>query len=126
MFQAGRDESNLETIGSLRDAAVAVHGWLAWIPARLTAVGYAVAGHFDDALAAWRGGDDQPAGTTSENSERLLARVGVAALALQAGEDEGLTARGVRGATAAKRLVFRLLLIWAVIISAMTLYGWTV
>ncbi len=126
VFQAGRDESNLETIGSLRDAAVAVHGWLAWIPARLTAVGYAVAGHFDDALAAWRGGDDQPAGTTSENSERLLARVGVAALALQAGEDEGLTARGVRGATAAKRLVFRLLLIWAVIISAMTLYGWTV
>ncbi|MDH3756273.1 MAG: regulatory signaling modulator protein AmpE [Gammaproteobacteria bacterium] len=126
VFQAGRDESNLETIGSLRDAAVAVHGWLAWIPARLTAVGYAVAGHFDDALAAWRGGDDQPAGTTSENSERLLARVGVAALALQAGEDEDLTARGVRGATAAKRLVFRLLLIWAVIISAMTLYGWTV
>jgi hypothetical protein len=56
----------------------------------------------------------------------LLARVGVAALALQAADDEDLTARGVRGATAAKRLVFRLLLIWAVIISAMTLYGWTV
>jgi len=126
VFQAGRDESDAATIKPLRDAAVALHGWLAWIPARLTAIGYAVAGHFDAALAAWRGGAETPAATPSENSERLLARVGVAALALEAEEDEDLTARGVRGATAAKRLVFRLLLIWAVIISAMTLYGWTV
>ena len=125
VFQAGREESDVATIGALRDAAVTLHGWLAWIPARLTAIGYAVAGHFDAALAAWRGGD-MPAGSTSENSERLLARVGIAALALHDDDDEDITARGVRGATAAKRLVFRLLLIWAVIISAMTLYGWTV
>ena len=126
VFQVGRDESDTTVSEPLRDAAVLLHGWLAWIPARLTAIGYAVAGHFDAALAAWRTGSDAPVGTTSENSERLLARVGAAALALESGEDEELTARGVRGATAAKRLVFRLLLIWAVIISAMTLYGWTV
>jgi AmpE protein len=126
VFQAGRDDHDSNTIEPLRHAAETLHGWLAWIPARLTAVGYAVAGHFDAALAAWRVGDEEPAGTSSGNSERLLARVGVAALALEAGDDEDLTARGVRGATAAKRLVFRLLLIWAVIISAMTLYGWTV
>jgi AmpE protein len=125
VFQSGRDDVDAAKIEPLREAAVTLHGWLAWIPARLTAIGYAVAGHFDAALAAWRSGD-AAAGTTSENSERLLARVGVAALALEAGEDDDLTARGVRGATAAKRLVFRLLLIWAVIISAMTLYGWTV
>ena len=125
VFQAGREESDAATIDALRDAAVTLHGWLAWIPARLTAIGYAVAGHFDAALGAWRGGVT-PAGTTSENSERLLARVGVAALALHDHDDEDVTARGVRGANAAKRLVFRLLLIWAVIISAMTLYGWTV
>ena len=126
VFQAGRDESDAATITPLRDAAVALHGWLAWIPARLTAIGYAVAGHFDAALAAWRGGAEMPTATPSENSETLLARVGVASLALEGEDDEDLTARGVRGATAAKRLVFRLLLIWAVIISAMTLYGWTV
>jgi AmpE protein len=126
VFQAGRDESDAATITPLRDAAVTLHGWLAWIPARLTAIGYAVAGHFDAALAAWRGGAETPAATPSENSEKLLARVGTAALALEAEEGEDLTARGIRGATAAKRLVFRLLLIWAVIISAMTLYGWTV
>ena len=126
VFQAGRDDSDVPTIEPLRDAAVTLHGWLAWIPARLTAIGYAVAGHFDAALAAWRAGPDSTAGTTSEHSERLLARVGVAALALDTDEDEDLTARGIRGATAAKRLVFRLLLIWAVVIAAMTLYGWTV
>jgi AmpE protein len=126
VFQAGRAESESAQIEPLRYAAVALHGWLAWIPARLTAIGYAVAGHFDAALAAWRRGDSGPAGTPSENSERLLARVGVAALALESGADEELTERGIRGATAAKRLVFRLLLIWAVIIAAMTLYGWTV
>jgi AmpE protein len=125
VFQAGREEVATAALVPLRDAAVAVHGWLAWIPARLTAIGYAVAGHFDAALAAWRSGG-APAATPSESSERLLARVGIAALALEEGDDEDLTARGVRGATAAKRLVFRLLLIWAVIISAMTLYGWTV
>ncbi len=125
VFQSGRDESDAKVIEPLRDAAVTLHGWLAWIPARLTAIGYAVAGHFDAALAAWRSGSDAAA-TTSESSERLLARVGMAALALEAGEDEDLTARGVRGATAAKQLVFRLLIIWAVIIAAMTLYGWTV
>jgi AmpE protein len=124
VFQAGREEAGAE-LAPLRDAAVALHGWLAWIPARLTAIGYAVAGHFDAALAAWRS-DGAAAGTPSEHSERLLARVGVAALALEEDDDEDLTARGIRGATAAKRLVFRLLLIWAVIISAMTLYGWTV
>ena len=125
VFQAGREEVDAAALVPLRDAAVSLHGWLAWIPARLTAIGYAVAGHFDAALAAWRSGG-APAGTPSENSERLLARVGIAALALEEDDDEELTARGIRGATAAKRMVFRLLLIWAVIISAMTLYGWTV
>jgi AmpE protein len=125
VFQAGRDEGDTAGLAALRDAAVALHGWLAWIPARLTAIGYAVAGHFDAALGAWRSGGE-PAGSVSGSSERLLARVGVGALALEDREGEDLTARGVRGATAAKRLVYRLLLIWAVIIAAMTLYGWTV
>ena len=125
VFQAGRDEGDEAGLAALRDAAVALHGWLAWIPARLTAIGYAVAGHFDAALGAWRSAGT-PAGSVSESSERLLARVGVGALALEDREGEDLTARGVRGATAAKRLVYRLLLIWAVIIAAMTLYGWTV
>ena len=56
----------------------------------------------------------------------LLARVGIGALALSEDDDESLKECGVRGATAANRLVYRLLVIWAVIIAWMTLYGWTV
>lgn len=37
-----------------RSSAV-LHAWLAWVPARLTAILFAAAGSMDDALAAWRG-----------------------------------------------------------------------
>lgn len=126
VFNAVRDDESAGPAERIRDAAVQLHGWLAWIPARLTAIGYAVAGHFDGALASWRKPQEPPASSFSEASEMLLARVGVGALALADDEDEDLSKRGIRGAVAANRLVFRLLLIWAVIIAALTLYGWSV
>ena len=107
-------------------ASEMLHGWLAWIPARLTAIGFAMAGSFDAALGAWRNPDEAPPATSHEQSERLLARVGTGALALENVEGESVADRGVRGATAASRLVYRLMLIWAVVIGAMTLYGWSV
>jgi len=125
VFNAARSEADDADAERIRDAAESLHGWLAWIPARLTAVGYATAGHFDEAIAALRAPTEQTGLSLSEQNEKLLARVGVAALALQQDPDESMTARGARGAVAANRLVFRLLLIWAVIISAMTLYGLT-
>lgn len=125
VFNAARDEEADGHAVRIRDAAIMLHGWLAWVPARLVAVGYATAGHFEEAIAAMRAPTEQRDATTSEHSESLLARVGTAALALQDRADESLTARGVRGAVAAKQLVFRQLTIWAVIIAAMTLYGLT-
>ncbi len=126
VFNAVRDEEEDGNSARVRDAAEMLHGWFAWIPARLTAVGYGIAGHFDGALAAWRTQQTPAPTSTSEASEMLLARVGVGALALHAQDDEELSERGVRGATAANKLVFRLLQIWAVVIAALTLYGWTV
>lgn len=121
----GADEGSDSAPAMLRDAAVLLHGWLAWIPARLTSLGYAAAGHFDAAIGAWRAPDDQRDAKLPEYNENLLARVGVAALALTDSDDESLIERGIRGATAANRLVFRAFLIWAVIIAAMTLYGFS-
>jgi len=125
VFSAARSESPGDCINRIRDAAILLHGWLAWIPARLTALGYATAGNADDAIAAFRAPSEERDDTTAKHSEHLLARVGVAALALQDRPDETPTQRGIRGAQAANRLVFRLLLIWAVVIAAMTLYGFT-
>ena len=125
VFAASREAQENGSGERLREAATVLHGWLAWVPARLTAIGYAAAGNFDTALGAWRAPTEEKSDTQSEYNEHLLARVGVAALALGDDADEDLVSRGVRGATAANRLVFRLLLIWAVVIAAMTLYGWT-
>ena len=125
VFTAARDDQEEGGAARIRDAAEMLHGWAAWVPARLTAVGYAAAGHMDDALAALRAPTEDKDLTTSERSESLLARVGIAALALQDRQDESLKERAIRGAEAANHLVFKLLLIWAVIIAAMTLYGFT-
>mgnify|MGYP003656237886 CR=1 FL=1 len=127
VFNTARDAvgTDADTVSDdVRDAAVRLHGWLAWVPARLTAVGYAIAGHFDAAFSAWRA-PTPPSATGSAASEQVLARVGVGALALQTQEGESSDSRAIRGASAANRLVFRLLLIWAVIIAGLTLYGWS-
>lgn len=126
VFNAARSADESARTAVLRDAATMLHGWLAFVPARLTAIGYAVAGHFDAALAAWRAGPAASAVSTSQASEELLARVGTGALALGELENETATERGIRGARAANALVFRLLTIWAVVIAALTLYGWSI
>jgi len=126
VFGASRDDDSRKTAEMVLEAAGQLHGWLAWIPARLTAIGYAMAGSFEGALSAWRTPEGSAAKTQSEHSEALLARVGIGALALQSNEEESVSDRGVRGATAANGLVFRLLFIWAAVIAAMTLYGWSV
>ncbi len=124
VFNAVRDDAN--TNAAVLQASVTLHGWLAWIPARLTAIGYAMAGSFDGALSAWRNPGESKAMTPTEQSESLLARVGVGAMSLRDIDNESISERGVRGATAANGLVFRLLFIWAAVIAAMTLYGWSV
>ncbi len=124
VFNAVRDDAN--TNAAVLQATVTLHGWLAWIPARLTAIGYAMAGSFDGALSAWRNPGESKAMSPTEQSESLLARVGVGAMSLRDIEQESISERGVRGATAANGLVFRLLFIWAAVIAAMTLYGWSV
>lgn len=104
-------------------AAEMVHGWLAWIPARLTAIGYAMSGSFDGALTAWRHAHTGERLPQHHHNEQLLARVGVGALALQDLDGESIAERGIRGAKAANGLVIRLFIIWATVISLMTLYG---
>lgn len=125
VFNAGREESAGLSQDTL-EATQSLHGWLAYVPARLTAIGYAMAGSFDGALSAWRRTDDVQELQVNAQNESLLARVGIGALALQDSDDESEAERGIRGATAANGLVFRLFVIWVAVIAAMTLYGWSV
>ena len=123
--RAARDPAGESPAPLALAAAEDLHGWIAWVPARLAAAGYALAGSFDGAFTAWRAAT-HPAGLRSgELNEGLLARVGAGALALHPLDGEAAAARGIRGATAAQRLVLRALFIWAAVIAAMTLYGWS-
>lgn len=124
VFKASREDTKIDE--RVVDAATTLHGGLAWVPARLTALGYAMAGSFDGAMSAWKANEEPAELSQSERSERLLARVGAGALDMQKLEGESDSDRGVRGAIAASGLVFRLLFIWAAVIAAMTLYGWSV
>lgn len=126
VFNVGRGDSDGVPLEAIARAAGNLHGWVAWIPARLTALGYALAGSFDAGIGAWRAHETEKGTPPGEQNERLLAQVGGASLALADLSDETSPQRGVRGALAAKRLVLRLLGIWAFVIAAMTLYGWSV
>lgn len=122
VFNVSRDGRSGETLLS---AAITLHGWLIWIPARLTAIGYALVGSFDGALSAWRHpqASSNLDDTIHGNSEKLLARVGIGALALKDIADESIAERGIRGAMAANGLVYRLFLFWAAFVGALSLYG---
>ncbi|MDJ0738201.1 MAG: regulatory signaling modulator protein AmpE [Gammaproteobacteria bacterium] len=51
-----------------------------WAPARLTAIGYAIAGNFDAVAHAWRTFDYEPGDGPLTEAENLLAQTGLAAL----------------------------------------------
>ena len=130
VFKAARNEAvtddGEESEDSVLTAAGSLHGWLAWIPARLTAFGFGLAGSFDGAKSAWRTPAENQDLSHREQSEQLLARIGTASLALHQLDGESEAERAIRGAKAANGMVFRLLFIWAAVIAAMTLYGWSV
>jgi len=53
------------------EAAVQLYRWIDWLPLRVTAAGFAVAGNFDDAVYCWRGAVSS--GTASDQRGLLTA-----------------------------------------------------
>ena len=104
------------------DALSWVHGALGWVPARLTAMSYALAGSFEDAVGSWRLAVDQASHGLLDRTEDLLARVGAGSLQasltrVPADELDVATARG------AWRIVSRALWVWLAVIAALILAG---
>jgi len=97
--------------------AARFHGLAAWLPSRLVSVGYALAGSFQDAVAAWRAFYEVTRGHFLEMNNAVIACTGCGALNLGPGVDES---RALREALS---LVSRTLVIWLVFIALMTLTG---
>jgi len=118
-FEAVRSGVEAQSFGG---ALAFLHGLLAWLPARLAAGTYALAGSFEDAVGNWRVAVDQAAESLLDRSEGLLARVGKASLqpSLASLPPEALDAAMARGAW---RIVSRSTWIWLAVIASLVLVG---
>jgi membrane protein required for beta-lactamase induction len=118
-FEAVRREGAVQPLGGV---LAALHGVFAWIPARLVAATYALAGSFEDAVGNWRVAVDRAAESALDRSEDLLARVGTASLqpSLAGLPPESLDAATARGAW---RIVSRSIWIWLAVIALLVLAG---
>lgn len=98
-----------------------LHALLVWVPARLTALGYALSGHFDAALEGWHAAhSEHPEGV--HGAEDIIAETGLGALDMRVDSTEfDEYQKPVR---AAMQLVWRNLTVWLVALAVMTLAGW--
>jgi adenosylcobinamide-phosphate synthase len=107
--------------------------WLDWIPSRLTGIGFAIAGNFEDAISSWR----QNASGWPERVEAIVLASGAGALGLMLGgplpREGGVDFRPELGEgerpdaddlLSAYYLVWRTLVVWLVLLLLLTLARW--
>ncbi|MGH8397632.1 MAG: regulatory signaling modulator protein AmpE [Gammaproteobacteria bacterium] len=95
-----------------------LHGVLAWIPAHLAAIGYALAGSFEDAISELKAFYGNSTLRFFQVGEEVLVCTGLGAL--RAGSEESGTVR----LRSALLLVRRTLIIWMAVYALITLFGW--
>ncbi len=100
-----------------------LHAILSWLPARITALLFPLAGSFDEAMAGWREFYASAKGEILLMNDHVLVCVGKGALrSLLAGAPEGNPETWTARATI--RLVIRTLIVWLVALSIFTVLGW--
>jgi len=112
--------TNLSKQDNLNDSLAAVatlfQAALTWIPARMLALGYALTGHFDGALQAYRNRPYEP--DLALDNHDVLVSTGMGALRDHEASDE------ISSIISARNLVMRSILIWIAVLAVLTLGGW--
>jgi AmpE protein len=114
--EAIADSARLPAVAGLFEQ---IHFGLAWLPARLVALTYALAGSFEEARREM-GRGVEAVGRMMERNDLLLVLAGRGALAKVAATDAAAAAP----AQAALRLIRRALLIWLTVIALLSLGAW--
>jgi membrane protein required for beta-lactamase induction len=83
-------------------------------------LGYALSGSFDDAMNAWRGELPVAGMPIDQRNDRLIARVGRAAMTGYLDEPSNSSAAARNSMRVVRRTVF----IWVTVIAILTLFGW--
>ncbi|MCI0400368.1 MAG: regulatory signaling modulator protein AmpE [Gammaproteobacteria bacterium] len=98
---------------------------LNWAPARLLALGYAIAGSLVDALEAWRENEE----ASLRVNESVIKASGMHALQFSLHQDDVNIDQSTENEeywiTATQGLVDRTLIVWLTVLAIMTLVGWT-
>jgi membrane protein required for beta-lactamase induction len=113
-FSAELRRYAIQASSGLRDWAGRVYNVLAWLPSRMVALGYALAGNLTGAFERWRVLDT----LTLEENETALRHSGTGAL--QLGSDAGEVER----ITAAQGLVTRTLILLLAILTVLYVIAW--
>ncbi len=101
---------------AMQDVATRLQSGMAWAPARLLAIGYALTGHFDGAIHAYRNRPHED--DIALANYDVLVSTGLGALRDQECSDEISCIRSTRS------LVTRSILIWVAVLALLTLGGW--
>lgn len=116
VFEAGRAHARGEPEPAYLFVCQAVFGVFAWIPSRLLALGYAMAGSFEDAVSDWKQYYETCSDKFFHVNEEILACAGRGAIREQLEPGQPL-----QPVHSAMRLVTRTLLIWVTAISILTI-----
>lgn len=109
----------------LIEAAMRLHAVLAWVPLRVTAVFYGLAGSSDDAIAGWRRAHESDEGDWAERGWGVLTETGCGALQMEEGDDRHEVAMDTdQRLREALGLVTRSLILMLGVLAAFTIGGW--
>ena len=108
-----KQDRELERLRSEADLLQAI---MAWLPARMLAIGYALTGHFDGALCAYQ---NRPYETDMAVANHdVLVAAGLGAL-----RDSEITDE-ISCIQAARDLVMRAIVVWIAVLALLTMGGW--
>lgn len=110
---------------ALIDVALRFHGLLAWVPVRVVALLYGLAGSTDGALKGWRAAQAASDDNWALKTWRLLADTGRGALLVEEGADHHRVTMGLNDTLReALNLLTRTLIILLAVLAAFTIGGW--